>query len=80
MPSFRMLTADELFSSRDKRGTVPFTRQHAARLEERGEFPRRYQLGAGRVAWSEAEIEEWLATRPRGPAPFRGPKSNGGEK
>jgi len=74
----RLLTADELFSSPAKPGRpakigrVPYTWQHGERLEARGEFPRRIQLGAGRVAWSESEIEEWIRTRPRGPLKFRG--------
>ena len=48
------------------------TKQHAARLEKRGEFPARVQLGPGRVAWREDEIEQWEQNRPRGPLPFRG--------
>jgi Prophage CP4-57 regulatory protein (AlpA) len=70
--SDKLFTADELFSSRKKPGRVPFTRQHGARLEERGKFPQRIQLGAGRVAWSEREIEEWIKNLPRGPLQFRG--------
>jgi prophage regulatory protein len=67
----RLLTAAELV---DKIG---ITRQHLSRLERRGEFPPRIQLGAGRVAWSEREVAEWLAERPRGPLQFRGRKPAG---
>jgi predicted DNA-binding transcriptional regulator AlpA len=70
--SDRLLTADVVFSSPEKLGLVPYTRQHGARLEERGEFPQRYQCGDGRVAWSEREILEWIRSRPRGPLAFRG--------
>jgi predicted DNA-binding transcriptional regulator AlpA len=72
--SDRLLPADEVFTSPGKQGRVPYTRQHGARLEARGEFPQRIQLGAGRVAWSEREIDEWLRNLPRGPLHFRGRK------
>jgi prophage regulatory protein len=35
------------------------------RLERRGQFPRRIQLSPKRVAWSRAEVDDWLATRKR---------------
>jgi prophage regulatory protein len=33
------------------------------RLENAGEFPRRVQLSANRVAWVESEIEDWCEAR-----------------
>lgn len=39
---------------------VPYSEAHIWRLERSGKFPRRTQLGANRVAWVEAEIDEWL--------------------
>lgn len=39
---------------------VPYSEAHIWRLERSGKFPRRAQLGANRVAWVEAEIDEWL--------------------
>jgi prophage regulatory protein len=30
-----------------------------------GRFPEPIQLGANSVGWHRAEVEEWLATRPR---------------
>ena len=36
------------------------------RLERRGVFPRRIRLGANSVGWLEDEVEEWIASRPRG--------------
>jgi len=42
---------------------VPYTPQHILRLEKRGMFPRRVQLGANRVAWLLSEIEEWVEAR-----------------
>ena len=32
-----------------------------------GSFPRPIRVGAHAVRWSEAEIDQWLASRPRGP-------------
>jgi predicted DNA-binding transcriptional regulator AlpA len=34
-----------------------------SRLEKRGLFPRRLQLCGNRVAWIEAEIEQWIEAR-----------------
>jgi predicted DNA-binding transcriptional regulator AlpA len=36
------------------------------RLEQRGEFPARVQISEMAVGWYEDEIDEWVATRPRG--------------
>ena len=43
---------------------VPYTRQHIARLEAEGKFPRRLRLGnadQSRIVWVEAEVLEWMA-------------------
>lgn len=55
--SFRLITRSELLS------IVPYTPQHILRLEKRGLFPRRVQVGPNRVAWLLSEVEEWVATR-----------------
>lgn len=34
------------------------------RLEKRGEFPSRVQLGRNSVAWRDQDIENWIAARP----------------
>ena len=44
---------------------IPYCPAHIARLEKAGEFPKRIQLGACRVAWFEDEVEQWKASRPR---------------
>jgi prophage regulatory protein len=54
-----------------------YCHQHIARLEKKGEFPVRVRLGINAVAWWQDEIDEWLASRPRGAAPQKpclGPK------
>jgi prophage regulatory protein len=53
----RLITKAEL------RRMVPYTPQHILRLEKRGLFPRRVQVGPNRVAWLLSEIEEWIAAR-----------------
>lgn len=53
----RLITKAEL------RRMVPYTPQHILRLEKRGLFPRRVQVGPNRVAWLLSEIEEWVAAR-----------------
>jgi len=34
------------------------------RLERRGEFPNRVQLGQNSVAWHEGAVNEWIVSRP----------------
>ena len=55
--SLRLITRSELLA------IVPYTPQHILRLEKRGLFPRRIQIGPNRVAWLLSEIEEWVAVR-----------------
>lgn len=42
---------------------VPYSRTHLYRLEDKGTFPKRKRIGANRVAWIRAEVEQWLAER-----------------
>ena len=37
------------------------------RLERAGLFPPRRRIGRQAVGWLASDIDEWLATRPRGP-------------
>ena len=41
------------------------------RLEKAGEFPRRIRLGKNSVGWHEAEVIEWIDSRPRVTVPER---------
>jgi prophage regulatory protein len=36
------------------------------RQERAGEFPERVNITPSRVGWIEEEIDEWIASRPRG--------------
>ena len=42
---------------------VPYSFAHIARLEAAGDFPRRVKLGACRVAWLAAELQDWIDER-----------------
>ena len=44
---------------------VPYCRQHIARLEAQGLFPRRVQLSHSRIGWYVDEIEQWIESRQR---------------
>ena len=51
---------------KELRSRIPYSRQHIARLEEQGKFPKRVRLGdgpRGRVGWLESEIVGWLNGR-----------------
>jgi prophage regulatory protein len=34
------------------------------RMEKRGEFPDRVQLGPNSIAWHEQDVNNWIAARP----------------
>ncbi len=38
----------------------PYSRQHVARLEQAGKFPKRVRLGQNRVGWVYDEVVAWL--------------------
>ena len=42
---------------------VPYSFAHIARLEAAGQFPKRIRLGACRVAWLAAEVQNWIDER-----------------
>ncbi len=42
---------------------IPYSRQHIARLEADGRFPKRVPLGQQRVGWVHAEVVEWIEQR-----------------
>jgi len=55
----RLIGRDEL------RRRVPYSMVHLWRLEQRGDFPKRIPIGENRVAWDEAEVDQWIADRIR---------------
>lgn len=40
---------------------ILYTPQHIGRLEAAGKFPKRVNLGPGRVAWVLAEVDAWVS-------------------
>ena len=56
----------ELMLAPEVDARVPYSRVHLYRLEDQGEFPKRKRIGANRIAWKRAEVEEWLSTRMEG--------------
>jgi prophage regulatory protein len=44
---------------------IYYSRVHLARLIAAGKFPAPVEVGTGRIAWIESELEAWLAERPR---------------
>ena len=52
---------------------VPFSMVHIWRLEQKGEFPKRIQLGPNSVGWYADEVAAWCESRIRagGRAPKR---------
>lgn len=54
-----------LLDKKALRRFVPYTPQHVARLEARGLFPSRVQIGGNRVGWVIGELLEWIAERVR---------------
>ena len=50
-------------SKMELRSLVLYCPAHIARLEAAGQFPKRVQLGLGRVGWVDEEVEDWIAER-----------------
>lgn len=51
---------DRFLPWKELKSIIPYSRVHVGRLEERGLFPKRTHLGAGRVAWLASEINTWI--------------------
>lgn len=54
-----------ILSKKELRALVLYSPAHIDRLEKAGRFPRRVQLGPGRVGWLESEVLAWLEERIR---------------
>ena len=54
---------DRIITSKERRELVPYSDMHIWRMERAGRFPRRVHLGANRVGWSLAEIQEWIESK-----------------
>ena len=54
---------ERLLSKRQVKDLVTYSFAHTARLEAEGKFPKRVQIGRGRVAYVESEVSAWIAAR-----------------
>ena len=52
-----------IVTKKELRLLVPYTPQHILKLEKKGRFPRRIQIGPRRVGWRLSDIESWIADR-----------------
>jgi prophage regulatory protein len=53
----------KFLSKKEVRSLCLYCPAHIARLEAAGKFPKRVQLGPGRVGWVEEEIQDWMRQR-----------------
>jgi prophage regulatory protein len=58
---------DDLILESECRSLTRLSQTSRWRLERQGRFPKRIKIGSssqnGRIAWSRAELERWLAER-----------------
>ena len=59
-PAIDLRDTDRLIGSKEVLNLVPYSLFHLSRLEDKGTFPRRVKLGAGRIAWSLQEVTDWI--------------------
>jgi prophage regulatory protein len=89
MPAIMPLSSvlPRIVTRKELRLIVPYTPQHILRLEKRGKFPKRIQIGPRRVGWYLADVEAWLNAcargahgttfRPKRRCSYRGPGADG---
>lgn len=56
-------TVPELMLAGEVNKRIPYSQVHLRRMERQGQFPRRVRVGANRVGWVRAEVEQWLQDR-----------------
>lgn len=56
-------TKPRIMRSKEVYGAIPYSPNHIRRLENAGLFPKRVQIGANRVGWVRAEVEQWINER-----------------
>ena len=54
----------KLLRQKDVMKATGLSRMTIWRLERAGQFPQRRRLGPNAVGWIQAEIDDWIATRP----------------
>lgn len=53
---------------KDLRGMVPLSDSMIYEMEDRGEFPKRFNLTPRCVVWDKSEVEAWMEARKANPA------------
>ena len=56
-------TKPRFMRSQEVAAAIAYSQNHIRRLEAAGQFPKRVQIGANRVAWVRAEVEQWINDR-----------------
>jgi prophage regulatory protein len=56
-------TTPELIVTDEIAQRIPYSQTQLRRLEAKGSFPKRIRIGANRVAWVRAEIDQWVEAR-----------------
>ena len=56
-------TTPELIVADEIALRIPYSQNQLRRLEAQGSFPIRVRIGANRVAWVRAEIDDWIEAR-----------------
>jgi len=56
-------TTPELIVADEIAQRIPYSQNQLRRLEAQGSFPKRVRIGANRVAWVRAEIDDWIEAR-----------------
>lgn len=47
---------------------IGYSRDHLRRLVKAGAFPKPVNLSSARIAWREADVQEWISARAGQPA------------
>lgn len=56
-------TKPRFMRSQEVAEAISYSPNHIRRLEKAGLFPKRVQIGANRVGWVRAEVEQWINDR-----------------
>ena len=66
MSAFDPLYRNRLINRKELRRLVPYSDSQIYRMEKAGRFPKRIRIGPGRVAWSYADVSEWIECKRQG--------------
>jgi prophage regulatory protein len=61
MTSIKPIYPDRFIDKKGLKDLVPYSPSHIARMEKKGDFPRR--IRPCRVGWSQNDISEWIEAK-----------------